>query len=190
MVPIPGKDYRIGKTEVTQAQWEAVMGENPSEFKGTDNPVEKVSWNDCQEFLEKLNALPEVMKSGLVFRLPTEKEWMYACRAGATGDYCKLADGTEISEDTLGTVAWFDGNSDGKTHPVSQKEPNAFGLYDMHGNVWEWMQTPDGEYLAFRGGGWGGSAGKCKSTPLNQVLFHDRNIGSNILGFRLCAEKR
>ena len=92
--------FWLGKFEVTQAQWEAVMGENPSYFKGADNPVENVSWVDCQEFLKKLNALPAVKKSGLVFRLPDEKEWEYACRAGSTGHYCRLADGTEITEST------------------------------------------------------------------------------------------
>ena len=89
--------FWIGKFEVTQAQWEAVMGENPSDFKDADNPVENVSWDDCQEFLKKLNALSAVKESGLVFRLPAEKEWEYACRAGSTGDFCKLAEGTEIS---------------------------------------------------------------------------------------------
>ena len=87
MLPIPSKDYRMGKFSVTQAQWEAVMGDNPSYFKGADRPVECVSWDDCQEFLEKLNALPAARKSGIRFRLPEEDEWEYACRAGATGNY-------------------------------------------------------------------------------------------------------
>ena len=187
MVPIPGQDYRMGKTEVTQVQWMAVMGDNPSYFTGANNPVEKVSWNDCQEFLKKLNELPEVKKSGLVFRLPTEEEWEYACRAGATGDYCKLADGSEISSKTLGKVAWFDDNSNGTTHPVGQKEPNAFGLYDMHGNVWEWTQTADGEGRVFRGGGWGGSAGYCESS---YRYWYSPVYRYSDLGFRLCASGR
>ena len=116
------------------------MGENPSKFKNVDNPIENVSWNDCQKFLKKLNALPSVKESGLVFRLPTEEEWEYACRAGSTEDYCKLADGTGITEDTLGEVAWYDDNSESKTHPVGKKKPNAFGLYDMLGNVGEWCE--------------------------------------------------
>ncbi len=136
MMKIPGKEYYLGKTEVTQAQWEAVMGRNLSKFKDGNNPVERVSWNDCQEFLKRLNAVPEVNKTGLVFRLPTEEEWEYACLAGATGAYSKLADGTEITEAALGRIAWHVDNSAKKTHPVGQKEPNAFGLYDMCGNVW------------------------------------------------------
>ena len=87
-----------------------------------------------------LNSMPEVKKSGLTFRLPTEKEWEYACRAASTGDYCKLADGTEITKGTLGDVAWYEDNSGKKTHPVGQKKPNAFGLHDMHGNVLEWCE--------------------------------------------------
>jgi formylglycine-generating enzyme required for sulfatase activity len=154
MVPIPGKDYSMCKYEVTQMLWFAVMGENPSVFKGADHPVERVSWNDCQKFLEKLNALPEVKASGKTYRLPTADEWEFACRAGATGDYCKLADGTEITEKTLGEVAWYKDNSDGKTHPVGTKKPNAFGIYDMHGNVWEWTATAVGSSRVDCGGGW------------------------------------
>ena len=133
----------FGKCEVTQAQWEAIMGENPSKFRGAIHPVENVSMDDCREFLEKLNSLPAVKETGLVFRLPTGFEWEYACRAGAKGKYCQLADGTEITDETLSRVAWFSDNSDEKTHPVGQKEPNAFGLFDMHGNVLEWLSTDD-----------------------------------------------
>ena len=188
LVQIPGKDFKMGKYEVTQAQWEAVMGENPSEFKGANNPVENVSWNDCQEFLKKLNALPAVKESGLVFRLPTEKEWEYACRAGSTGDYCKLADGTEITKSTLGKVAWYEKNVVfGQTYPVGQKMPNAFGLYDMHGNVWEWCEdlyrAGDSDRV-LRGGSWNSDSGFCRasyrscSNPVNR---------RNRLGFRLAA---
>ena len=186
MVRLPNGIW-MGKTEVTQEQWDAVTGENPSEFKGSDNPVECVSWDDCQEFLRKFNALPSVKDSGLMFRLPTEEEWEYACRAGATGKFCKLADGTEITADTLGRVAWFKDNSDNRMHPVGQKEPNAFGLYDMHGNAWEWTSTADGEGRVGLGGCWSFSARNCESSERDWALPDDRN---DCLGFRLCADGR
>ncbi|HEX8068733.1 MAG TPA: formylglycine-generating enzyme family protein, partial [Pyrinomonadaceae bacterium] len=119
--------FFIGKYQVTQAQWQEVMGNNPSRFKGCEDcPVEMVSWEDAQEFLHKLNE----MNSEYTYRLPTEAEWEYAARAGMMGDYAG----------DLGAIAWYDKNSDIKTHPVGHKQPNAFGLFDMHGNVWEWVQ--------------------------------------------------
>ena len=187
MVQIPGKNFKMGTYEVTQAQWAAVIGENPSEFKGADYPVENVSWNDCQEFLKKLNALPSVKKSGLVFRLPTEKEWEYACRAGSADDYCKLANGTEITESTLGEMAWYSANSGGKTHPVGQKKPNAFGLYDMHGNVLEWCEDLVGNSLrVFRGGSWFDASRRCTAG-----YRHDSrpDCRCSFLGFRLAASQ-
>ena len=199
MVQIPGRSYKLCKYEVTQAQWEAVMGENPSFYEGANNPVEEVSWDDCQEFLRKLNALPSVQKSGLVFRLPTDEEWEYACRAGATGEYCLLADGTEITEDTLGRVAWFGNKAGRNTHPVGQKSPNAFGLYDMHGNVQEWCQEEYGTFASWakgtdfehghvvRGGGWSHSARDCDSSDRGGYLPGFRN---GDVGFRLCASGR
>ena len=187
MMKIPGWDYYMGQKEVTQEQWEAIMGDNRSHFEGADNPVECVSWNDCQKFLKKFNALPAVKKSGLVFRLPREEEWEYACRAGATGSFCKLADGTEITADTLGEVAWHIGNSEYKTHSVGQKEPNAFGLYDMHGNVWEWTQTGVGLTRVGRGGSWSDAARSCGSSNRDWFLPDSRY---NSLGFRLCASRR
>ena len=215
MVQIPGRDYRMGKYEVTQAQWEAVMGENPSYFKGADHPVECVSWDDCQAFLEKLNAHPAARASGLVFRLPTEEEWETACRAGSTNAYCRLADGTEITEGTLGRVAWYDENastrprwlarflafaerlvdrvhevdwSETVSHkPVGRKEPNAWGLYDMHGNVWEWTETADGGYRFYCGGSWNNSARNCAASLWGWDSPSDRD---RYLGFRLCATQR
>lgn len=196
MVDVPGKDFKMGKTEVTQAQWEAIMGENPSRFKGENNPVENVSWDDCQEFLKLLNSVPSIKASGLTFRLPKDEEWKYACRAGAAGKYCKLETGTEISESTLGQVAWFEDNSNKQTHPVGQKQPNAFGLYDMHGNVWEWCQEEYGQVESFakgkdyehdrviRGGSWLLSAWRCGSSFRFTFSPSTRHYD---LGFRLCA---
>ena len=208
MVSIPGKDYSICKYEVTQALWVALMGENPSDFEGADRPVENVSWNDCQKFLEKLNALPEVKESGRAYRLPTADEWEFACRAGASGKYCKLADGKEITERTLRKVAWYGGNSkvDGKrqTHSVGQKKPNAFGLYDMHGNVWEWTctdkTTTEGKNArVLCGGSWsafdsfcgvGGTAGiGAGSWNAGDHYSYPPDYRRNDLGFRLCSDK-
>ena len=160
MVQIPGKDYMMGKHEVTQTQWKSVMGDNPSEFEGADNPVDSVSWEDCQEFIKKLNALPDVRNAGLVFRLPTREEWDYASSAGARGIFCKLSDGTEATCNTLADVAWYRDNADDKTHPVGRKKPNAFGLYDMHGNVGEWTQD---SFDGYSGGSWLESARGCRS---------------------------
>ena len=125
--------FYLGVYEVTQEQYERVMGKNPSNFKGPQNPVEKVSWDDAVEFCRKLSELPEEKAAGRIYRLPTEAEWEYACRAGTTTKY-SFGD----SESELGEYGWFDKNSDRKTHPVGQKQPNKWGLYDMHGNVWEW----------------------------------------------------
>jgi formylglycine-generating enzyme required for sulfatase activity len=122
------KPFYMGVTEVTQAQYEAVMGKNPSEFKGATNPVEMVSWNDATAFCKKLSE-----KTRQAVRLPTEAEWEYACRAGAQTAF---SFGDDPS--ALGDYAWHLGNSEMMTHPVGQKKPNAWGLYDMHGNVWEW----------------------------------------------------
>jgi formylglycine-generating enzyme required for sulfatase activity len=167
--------FAIGKTEVTQAQWKAVMGNNPSRFKGDDLPVESVSWEDVNEFIKRLT-----QKTGLQFRLPTEAEWEYAARAGKNTEYSFGDD-----EKQLGDYAWFYENSGSETHPVGQKKPNDFGLFDMHGNVWEWCSdwysnsyyeeckrqgTVDdpvgpstGSNRVLRGGGWYGDAVSCRS---------------------------
>ena len=117
----------MGKYLVTQEQWEAVMGNNPSQFKGPKNPMEEVSWDDCQKFLEQLNAKSAAAEK---FQLPTEAQWEYACRAGSKTRYCFGDD-----EKQLGEYAWYRENSGDKTHTVGEKKPNAWGLYDMHGNA-------------------------------------------------------
>ena len=167
MMPVAGRNFLIDRYEVTQALWEKVMPANPSKFKGPDLPVEGVSWEDCQTFLAKLNAIPAIRLRGLIYRLPTEAEWEYACRAGSDGPYCRLANGAEVSAEALGTVAWFRENSGQQTHPVGGKTPNAFGLYDMHGNVWEWTSTLEDIFRVTKGGGWDGDAGRCESANRN-----------------------
>ena len=130
-------DYYIGQTEVTQELWQAVMGSNPSYFTGDNQrPVESVSWDDCQEFIEKLNRL-----TGKNFRLPTEAEWEYAARGGSKSRGYKYS-----GNNNPDAVAWYDANSGNKTHPVAQKQSNELGLYDMSGNVYEWCQDWYGDY--------------------------------------------
>ncbi len=201
------KPFYMQTTEVTQGQWRAVMGtmtitqgclfpmkvqvpNNPSNFSscGDNCPVERVSWNDCQEFIQKLNQ----REGNGTYRLPTEAEWEYACRAGTRGPY--YAD--------LDRAGWYSENSGSRTHPVAQKVPNAFGLYDMHGNVWEWCQDwyggyPDGSVTnpkglssstghVLRGGGWYDLARYCRSATRNSSspdirLYH--------FGFRVAWTK-
>ena len=127
--------YWLGRTEVTQAQWRAVMGHNPSFFQGDDKPVEQVSWDDCQAFLTRMNQLVP----GLVCRLPTEAEWEYAARASSLSSRF----------DPAADLAWNPKNSLGQTHPVAQKNPNPWGLYDMVGNVWEWCADGYGPFLPY-----------------------------------------
>ena len=163
-------DYYIGKYEVTQALWQAVMGNNPSYFKGDNLPVEKVSWNDCQEFISKLNTI-----TGKTFRLPTEAEWEYAARGGKKSRGYQYRGSSNLSD-----VAWYKDNSGNKTHAVGSKQANELGIYDMSGNVWEWCQDWYGKYSSSsqtnptgansgsnrvrRGGGWGGNAWICRSS--------------------------
>jgi formylglycine-generating enzyme required for sulfatase activity len=124
------RPFAIGKTEVTQAEWVAVMGNNPSKFKGRSRPVEQVSWKAAQNFIRRLNA-----KTGKTYRLPTEAEWEYAARAGTDSAWSWGNDAGQA-----GQYAWFQDNAGQETHPVGQLQPNRFGLYDMHGNVYEWVQ--------------------------------------------------
>lgn len=162
--------YYIGKNEVTQALWQAVMGSNPSNFKGPNLPVECVSWNDCQEFIQKLNSL-----TGRNFRLPTEAEWEFACRGGNNSRGYKYS-----GSNNLGSVAWYDDNSGGQAHPVATKAPNELGIYDMSGNVSEWCSDWYDDYTSYsqtnptgslsgwdrvcRGGCWFCDAGDCRSS--------------------------
>ena len=160
--------YSIGETEVTQELWRAVMGNNPSNFKGSNRPVEKVSWNDCQAFIHKLNSI-----TGRSFRLPTEAEWEFAARGGNKSQGYKYS-----GSNNLGTVAWFTDNSGRETHPVKTKSRNELGIYDMSGNVWEWCQDWKGSYgssdqsdpmesrsgsgRVYRGGGWNNGVSCCR----------------------------
>ena len=131
-------DYYMGKYEVTQALWQTVMGRNPSDGKGGNLPVKQVSWKNCQKFISKLNSM-----TGRKFRLPTEAEWEYAARGG------KRSRGYQYSgSSTISDVAWYDGNSGNKTHPVGTKQANELGIYDMSGNVWEWCQDWYGSYVS------------------------------------------
>jgi len=170
------KDFYLGKYPVTQNQWEAVMGDNPSHFKGGSLPVETVSWDDAQIFIQKLNQLSGKKN----YRLPTEKEWEYACRAGTTSEYYFGAD-----ESQLGEYAWYNGNSGQTTHPVGQKKPNEWGLYDMAGNVWEWTDSwydSSRSYRVDRGGGWNDNAGYCRSAFRD---YFSPDIRYSGIGFRL-----
>ncbi len=194
----------MGKTEITQGQWNKTMGGNPSNFKGCGNdcPVETVSWVDAIQFCNRLSD-----KSGLRrcyngtswsqnctgYRLPTEAEWEYAARAGST---TRFAGGE--SDSALDSMGWYDENSGMKTHPVGRKRANTWGLYDMHGNVWEWVWDRYGYYPSgsvtdpvgpaggssrvFRGGNWSNDAGRCRSARRLYYAPSDRSSG---VGFRL-----
>ena len=181
-------NYYIGKYEVTQALWQAVMGSNPSYFKGDDLPVEQVSWNDCQDFISKLNAM-----TGKRFRLPSEAEWEYAARGGNKSRGYQYSGSNVLSD-----VAWYSGNSSSRTHAVGTKQPNELGIYDMAGNVWEWCQDWYGSYSSspqtnptgavyelypvYRGGSWNSSARDCRTSYREYFTPVFRNID---LGLRL-----
>ena len=184
------RSFYIQTTEVTQGQWKRVMGNNPSNFSscGDDCPVENVNWNDIQGFIIRLNRQEGTDK----YRLPTEAEWEYAARAGTTKRFH-----SGDNDDDLSRAGWC-GNSGSKTHPVGQKAPNAWGLYDMHGNVWEWLQDWKGDYPSGsvtdptgplsgsyrvnRGGSWNNDAKSCRSANRNGYTPDFRNYR---LGFRI-----
>lgn len=188
--------FKMGVHEVTQDQYEQVMKSNPSKFKGAENPVDGVSWNDAVEFCRRLSELPAEKAAGRVYRLPTEAEWEYACRAGTTTKYSFGDDNADLSQ-----YGWYTANSEKKTHPVGSRKPNPWGLYDMHGNVFEWCQDwHDGRSHAgvtskadsdlfliqiSRGGSCSTNAASCWScsrywitpTPMSNYEF---------IGFRVC----
>lgn len=173
--------FYIGKTEVTQRLWTAVMGSNPSRFRGENLPVENVTWFDCQEFVERLSRL-----TGRIFRLPTEAEWEYAARGGN-----KSRGYTYSGSNDLYRVGWYDENSGGTTHPVGQKLDNELGLYDMSGNVWEWCSdnwsdtynSPrNSSYSVRRGGSWNSNARYCRASNRS---YDDRAYRYGDLGLRL-----
>ena len=185
-------DYYMGKYEVTQALWQVVMGKNPSYFKGDNLPVNYVRWKDCQRFISKLNSM-----TGRKFRLPTEAEWEYAARGGKKSRGYQYSGSSNISD-----VAWYDGNSGDKTHPVGTKQANELGIYDMTGNVLEWCQDWYGSYYSSsqtnptgatsgsrhvnRGGSWHSNVRRSSSSCRYGVIYVDRDLD---LGFRLALSE-
>ena len=200
------KPFKMGVHEVTQAQYEQVMGVNPSKFKGADNPVETVSWYDAIAFCRRLSALPTEKAAGNVYRLPTEAEWEYACRAGTTTKFSFGDDDSEFEH-----YGWYYENSGNKPHQVGSKQPNAWGLYDMHGSVFEWCQDWYGDYPSgsltnptgatsgsgvaqavgkavdslrvLRGGCWRYPSENCKSAY--RSVFGP-SMSTSYMGFRVC----
>ena len=164
--------FKIGKYPITQEQYQKVMGTNPSYFQGNpQNPVESVSYDDAQAFCKKLSGM-----TGKNYRLPTEAEWEYACRAGTTTGYYF---GNDCHR--LGDYAWYFDNSQGTTHPVGQKLPNAWGLYDTYGNVSEWCQKD----FCMRGGSWGSSPNFCRSATRLRLTVSRCDYRVNFVGFRV-----
>jgi len=192
------RGFWLANAPCTQAEWQAVMGTAPSYFRGKDLPVEQVSWNDCQAFCERLR----VRFPNLEARLPTEAEWEYACRAGTDSAFNNESACTrfEGEDPTLLKLGWFRENSESRTHPVRGLAPNRWGLYDMHGNVWEWCADWGGKYTAedqvdptgstsghervYRGGSWINQAGYCRSACRHWAQPGWRTL---YLGFRLAV---
>ncbi len=189
------RSYLMGKTEVTQRQWESVMDTNPSEFQNPDHPVDNVDWGDIQIFLNRLNKIADCNRC---YRLPTEAEWEYAARAGSTTGW-----GFPESPDSLGKYAWYAENSNYTTHPVATKHPNNWGLYDMYGNVYEWVQDFYGPYAeaslsdprgatvgteyVLRGGSWTDGAREQRPTYRDYYAPTHRH---NFFGFRLVRTQK
>ncbi|MCX7097367.1 MAG: formylglycine-generating enzyme family protein [Methylococcales bacterium] len=189
------KPFYLGETEVTQEKWEKVMGNNPSKVKSLYRPVDRVNWNDVQAFIDRLNS----QEGGHFFRLPTEAEWEYAARAGSTSLYSFGGNAKDLAN-----YAWYgDEGYHGASHEVEKKQPNNWGLYDMHGNVWEWVQDwydasyyqnspdkdpkgpPNGQYKIYRGGSWVGKPVNLRSSIRYSGLPTTR---TNDIGFRLLKE--
>ena len=185
-------DFYIGETEVTQALWKAVMGSNPSHFVGDKLPVEKVSWDDCQAFITKLNAM-----TGQIFRLSTEAEWEFAARGGNKSQGCQYSGSNDIA-----LVAWYKDNSGNTTHEVGTKTANELGIFDMTGNVYEWCQDRYGDYSSeaqtnptgpetgskrvTRGGCWFNSPRWCR---VSNRVDHETWASGYLIGFRLAMSK-
>ncbi len=212
------KPYWLGATDVTQEEYQRIMGANPSGFSATGQysdavagqgtkrfPVEHVSWDEAVEFCRKLSELPEENAAARTYRLPSEAQWEYACRAGNAGPWCFSAQPNPlpvaVEQKLLGEYAWFNGNAGGMTHPVSCKQPSAWGLYDMYGNVWQWcadcydteyyaisladdpVGPPSGSFRVLRGGSWFNEACYCRSANRGRTSPGYRDV---ILGFRVC----
>jgi formylglycine-generating enzyme required for sulfatase activity len=188
------KPFCLGVCEVTQADYGQVMDRDPSKFKGDPNrPVEEVNWSDAVEFCQRLSASPKEKATGAVYRLPTEADWEFACRAGTPTRYSFGDAPTALSQH-----AWWKDNSQGQTQPVGRLRPNAWGLFDMHGNVWEWCEdwygpyqagtvsdpggADTGSYRVLRGGGWYDDGRYCRSAFRLRYVPGYRNLGR---GFRV-----
>ena len=178
--------FYLGIYEVTQVQYEKVMGVNPSTFQGADHPVETVSWEDAVEFCRRLSELPEEKSAGRTYRLPMESEWEFACRAGTTTKY---SFGNNPAD--LGEFAWYEGNATRTPHAVGQKRQNDWGFYDMHGNLYEWCQDNlhghqnQSSGAAFRGGSWREHDLSCDSTYFGYAV---PTFATRDLGFRVAAD--
>ena len=198
MTKVPDKAFLISRTECTQAQWKGVMGGNPSKFKGMNSPVENVSYIEVQSFIKRLNAMPQEARHGLVFRLPTMDEWQLAARGGmAESGFGSKADGTAGTAEEMG---WHKGNSGRRTHSVGQKTPNAYGVFDMFGNVFEFVSTPPSSlsnghgvpkgYVTRCGGAYNWDADVVRLDGDRNHDFLHKSMKYPTTGLRLAAEKQ